>query len=256
MGKGLSIEEKAELLRKYLGARDSFTISDMEEILQEKKSTLNWTAWNLNKYGHILRLGKGLYSFKDVPERENLRPILSVLAEKTYYVLIESGYEFFVSGLDILSIFMLHVPEKYPVLVFVDKYSVSDVIEHLRVNNINAINYSKVRRYPEISDLVQMGDIVLLGSTREFSYAENGIASFEKAFVDLYYEVTRKKYPLPLQELVRIFSSLKRRTRLDGKRLVKIASRRSLQRDIRFILESGSINDQAFEFVELLKSMR
>lgn len=255
MGKGLSLENKAEILRKYLGEKDSFTISDMEEILQEKKSTLNWSAWNLYSHGHIQRLGKGLYSFKGVPDKENLRPILSVLAEKTYKVLIESGYEFFISGLDVLSIFMLHVPERYPVLVFADKYSMDDVLEHLRANNINAIDYSKVRRYPEISDLVRMGDIVLLGITREFSYAENGIASFEKAFVDLYYEVTRKKYPLPLQELVRIYSNLKRRTGLDGKRLVKIASRRSLQRDIRFILESGSINVKAFEFVELLETM-
>ncbi len=255
MGKGLSLENKAGILRKYLGERDSFTVSDMEEILQEKKSTLNWSAWNLYSHGYIQRLGKGLYSFKGVRDKENLRPILSILAEKTYNVLIESGYEFFVSGLDILSIFMLHVPEKYPVLVFVDKYSVSDIIEHLRASKINAIDYSKVRRYPEISDLVLIGDIVLLGITREFSYAENGIATFEKAFVDLYYEVTRKKYPLSLQELVRIYSNLKRRTGLDGKRLVKIASRRSLQRDIRFIFESGSINDQAFKFVELLKSV-
>jgi len=255
MSKGLSIEKKTELLRKYLGEWDSFTISDMEEILQEKKSTLNWSAWNLYNHGRIQRLGKGLYSFKGVRNKENLRPLLSLLAEKTHQVLIASGYEFFISGLDILSIFMLHVPERYPVLVFVDKYSLSDVLEHLQINNINAIDYSRIRHYPEISDLMLLSDLVLLGTTREFTYAENGIATFEKAFVDLYYEVTRKKYPLALQELVRLYSNLKRRTGLDGKRLVKIASRRSLQRDIRFIFESESINAQAFRFVELEKSV-
>jgi len=253
MGKGLSLANKAEILRKYLGGQSSFTISDMEEILQEKKSTLNWTAWNLNKQGHILRLGKGLYSFEAVPGGVRPPSIPSVLAAKTHNALLASGYEFFLSGLDILSIFMTQVPQRHPPLVFVDKYSLGDVSEYLRADNINTIDYSKVRHYPEISDFMLIGDIVLLAITREFSYSENGMASFEKAFVDLYYEVTRKKYPLPLPELVRIFNSMKRRIRLDEKRMIKIASRRSLQRDIRFILEYGSINPQAFEFVELLK---
>ncbi|MFQ5452709.1 MAG: DUF6577 family protein [Candidatus Zixiibacteriota bacterium] len=254
MSKGLSIKQKAKLLRQYLGERESFTLSDMEDILQEKKSTLNWTVWSLHKDGYTSRLGKGLYTFNRLQDKKQLKPRLTDLAQKAYNILIESGYDFFVTGLDVLSIFMLHVPERYPALVFVDKYSLFDVLDYLRANDINAIDYSKVRHFPGINDLVLIGDIVLLSITREFSYAENGIASFEKAFVDLYYEVTRKKYPLPMQELVRIYSNMKRRIILDEKRLVKIASQRSLQRDIRFITESKYINSQAFEFVELLKS--
>ncbi|MEA2014963.1 MAG: hypothetical protein U9N38_06650, partial [Thermodesulfobacteriota bacterium] len=85
-------------------------------------------------------------------------------------------------------------------------------------------------------------------------YSENGLASFEKAFVDLYYEVTRRKYPLSVQELVRIYINMKRRTSLNTNRLVKAASRRNIHYDIRYIVEHGAITEHAREFVKILKN--
>jgi len=98
-----------------------------------------------------------------------------------------------------------------------------------------------------------MGELALLIPTQEFTYAANGLATVEKAFVDLYYEVSRRDYPLSIQELVRIYLNMRRRMSLNTNRMVKIASRRNIQQDIRYIVEHDAITDAAMEFVNNLR---
>ena len=75
--------------------------------------------------------------------------------------------------------------------------------------------YTEIKNYHVIRQLSSISEVVLIYHTNEFSYSKNEYASFEKAFVDLYYEVTRRQYPLPIQELVRIYRNMKRRISLD-----------------------------------------
>ena len=166
--------------------------------------------------------------------------------------LFSDKYEFFISGLDILSIFMEHVPETYPFLLYGNRYSLDEISKLLSKNNI-AVVHRDIRKYQSMRQIPMLKDMVLLYPTNEFSYAKNGLASFEKSFVDTYYEVTRRKYPLPLQELARIFMNMKRRSSLDTNRLIKIASWRRIDYDIRYIVERDFISDKAIEFVTLLK---
>jgi hypothetical protein len=98
-----------------------------------------------------------------------------------------------------------------------------------------------------------VGELALLIPTQEFAYAANGLASVEKAFVDLYYEVSRRNYPLSIQELVRIYLNMRRRMFLNTNRMVKIASRRNIQQDIRYIVAHDAITDAAMEFVDHLR---
>ena len=79
------------------------------------------------------------------------------------------------------------------------------------------------------------------------------MATLEKAFVDTYFSVTRNGYPLALQELVRIFENMQRTGNIDVRKTVTIASRRSIQYDIRYIVESRYITDEARQFVEIMK---
>lgn len=248
---GVSLEKKVELIRKNLSKKDSFTISDIEPILDEKKSTLYWTVWNLSRKGYIHKIGKGLYSLQKKELR--LQPIVSPLAKKALHPLRESGYQFFISGLDILSIFMEHVPESYPVMLFVNKESIEDVQRMLSRNNIDSVVSTEVKNYQAIKQLSSVSEVVLIYHTNEFGYSENGIASFEKAFVDLYYEVTRRGYSLSIQELVRIYKNMRRRISLDTQRLIKIASRRHIHYDIRYIVESNLISEEAHVFANMLK---
>jgi hypothetical protein len=252
--KKLSLNEKAALLQKRFRDNPSFTIADARSVLQEKPSTLNWTLYNLTQNGLISRIGQGLYSFQHKQETA-FQPILSNLGSRILGILKETGYDFFVSGLDILSVFMEHVPESYPHLLFVEKGSIDEVADLLTKNGVDIIPDDQVKKYPAIRRISSVGEVVLLITTREFTYAENGLASVEKAFVDLYYEVSRRDYPLSLQELVRIFLNMRRRIALNTSRLIKIASRRNIHPDIRFIVDHGAITNAAHEFVNFLKKM-
>ncbi|MCX5802028.1 MAG: hypothetical protein NTU69_00590 [Proteobacteria bacterium] len=249
--KNFVIENKIRIIRDKLAHRDSFTISDIGSVLDEKKANLYWTVWNLAQKGYIHKIGKGLYSFQE--KEQNVRPILSPLGNTVLKILHESGYEFFVSGLDILSVFMEHVPESYSVLLYGSKYSINEINDLLSKNNVPVVVHQEMRNYQPVRQMPSFNGLVLLYATNEFSYSENGLASFEKAFIDLYYEVTRREYPLPLQELARIYINMKRRLSLDTNRLVKIASRRSIHYDIRYIIERDLISEKALEFVALLK---
>lgn len=93
----------------------------------------------------------------------------------------------------------------------------------------------------------------VLFTTENFSYCDDGMATIEKAFVDLYFAVTRNDYPLSLQELVRIYQNLSRLGNIDKKKMVTVATKRNMQYDIRFIAESRFITDQAIRFVEILR---
>ena len=71
--------------------------------------------------------------------------------------------------------------------------------------------------------------------------------------MDLYFAISRNNYPLSLQELVRIYQNLSRLGNIDKKKLITVATKRNIQYDIRFIVESKFITKQAIEFVEVLK---
>lgn len=250
--KGMNLEGKLKLLIKEFGGKNSFTVADAGEALKEKKSTLYWSLWKLVDEGYIWRIRRGVYSFTSGAK---IRPIFSSLGKKVFRTLGESGYRFFISGLDVLLVFMEHLPESYPVLVFVDKNSVKEVNELLTEKGLDPITYSEVKSYSGIRRLSSISEVVLLNGTNEFKYSEKGVASFEKAFVDLYFEVSRRDYPLSIQELIRIYLNMKRRIYLDKKRLIKIASRRSIHSDIRYLVNHENISEAAHKFVDNLKRL-
>ena len=248
----LKLEDKATLLRERFQDKPDFIISDAASVLQEKQSTLYWTLYKLTQGGYISRTGQGLYSFQN-RGAESIQPILSTLASRILNVLGETGHDFFISGLDILTVFMDHVPETYPVLLFAGKSDVEEVADILSRNKIDVVPYTNIKDYSAIRRMSSVGELALLIPTQEFAYAANGLATFEKAFVDLYYEVSRRNYPLSIQELVRIYLNMRRRMSLNTNRMVKIASRRNIQQDIRYIVEHNAITDAAMEFVNNLR---
>lgn len=235
--------QKAEKLRNELGNLESFPVSSAKEILGERDSTLYWSLWSLAKKSYIKRIGKGLYSFEK--KKDQVKPILSAKAKRAWKIIDESGYQFFISGLDILSVFAEHIPEYFPTLLFVDKYSRDDVLTLLSKNDLSAT--TKADYYKNTNK-----EFILAYATNEFKYSQNGLASFEKAFVDLYYEITRNDYSLPLQELARIYLNMKRRLSFDTNRLIKIASRRNIHYDVRYIVDNEYITPKANEFVKFI----
>ena len=248
------LKNKLNALTAKLGENDTFTVSDAVSVLEMKETSVRWTLWNLADLGKIVRLGHGVYSLRP-QEKQIARPQLSPLARKAKSILEESGILFFISGLDILAGYMIHVPEKYPVMAFIEQTSIEDAQELLMVQKIDSIISPKINEFKKFRNLPSLGEIVILRKTKEFNYSYEGLAEPEKAFVDLYYEVTRASYPLSLGELGRIYLNMRRRGSLNDKRLSKIAIRRSLHYDIRFVLNYEKISEHAFEFTKILKNL-
>lgn len=248
----MEINIKAQKLLEAFGKDRPFSINDAEKILGEKRSTLKWTLHILVRKSYLMRKNKGVYIFVD--KKSKLEPILSSLAEKVIIKVQESGLNFFISGLDILRIFMHHIPETYPVFLFTEKDYKESVIEILKESGVNAINENITQGYDLIRDLPAINEIVMVYSTKNFDGVVNYKASFERAFVDLYYEVTRNDFPLSFQELARIFLNMKNRILLNEKKILFFARWRKIDIEMNNILNYKIINENLLNFIKILKN--
>ena len=138
-------------------------------------------------------------------------------------------------------------------ILFAEKNAGGEVMSVLRENGIIVTEATQFRQQYENAIYSDVNGIALLYLTDNFDYAADGRATEEKAFVDLFYAISRNGYPLSLNELARMYQNMTRQGGLDKKKMIAVASRRSLQHDIRLIAESGLITDAAFEFAEILR---
>jgi len=246
-------EERINLIRERFAGRSSFTVAELEPLLDVKRTALYWTVWDLARKGYIHKVGKGLYSLP----KENfypLTPLPSLWGLEIRKAILEEGYDaFFISGLDVLSVFTQHVPDRFPVLIYADKYILDEITEILIKRDIMPVSYKDYDRIRLIEHITSVKGLAFVYPTSEFSYAENNMASIEKAFVDTYFEITRRRYPLDMEELAWIYFHMNLRNPVDTNRLVKIASRRGIQHDIRYIVDKDRVSDEAHQFVKLLE---
>ena len=79
---------------------------------------------------------------------------------------------------------------------------------------------------------------MVIRETKGLAGRAGNLASMERALVDLYFETTRKKIPIPLTEVGRIFGEALTESNIDVTKMTKIASRRGIDKEIRGILVS------------------
>lgn len=253
MRKHSSIEDKFQKLQNSLSEQQTFIMADVEEVFPDlSKATLYWLVSELVKLGYIKRIRRGTYALNEWKGKKNI--VISKEAERVSEALAETGFYFYISGLDILQKYMHHVPEQYPIMVFTEKEAKEEVRSVLGDQGFLVFDPTELKRRYEDAIYSGMEETkVVLYLTDTFEYSDNGLATLEKAFVDTYFSVTRNRYPLALQELVRIYENMLRTGNIDVRKTVTIASRRSIQYDIRYIVESRYITDEAHQFVEIMK---
>ena len=253
----MTVEEKFNKLKEKLRQNHYFTLQQAAEVLQIPNSTVRWTISEIEKRGYISRIERGKYTFnkEEIIFYNNYqKPIITYeYTNKLIDILEQTGYEYFISGLDVLGTYMHHIPENYPIMLFVYKHSLNEVIDLLNTNHLNAVPADEYKKNDYIKNTIDNEGKVIIYSTSEFNYAKNGFALKEKAFVDLYFEITRNEYPLSLQELGRIYLNLVRKREVNKSQMVTIATRRKINKDIRYIVDYEGIQKQAYDFVEILK---
>lgn len=248
-----ALEEKYKRIKEELGDQVTFYADDIQKLFPEmKKSSLYWNMSKMVEAGYLKRVRNGVYAFNEWYGKKSV--ILSDAATKISELLDETGFDYYISGLDVLQKYMQHVPEQYPCLLFIDKNTKEEIIDVLSAHNMEVLMPTQIKEMYENHVLTGKGtQQVVLHQTENFEDAEENVASMEKAFVDLYYSVTRNGFPLPIQELVRIYENVVRLGIIDKKSMITIAAKRSIQYDIRYIVESKFITQEAQKFVEILK---
>ena len=248
-----ALESKYQRILNELGEQATFYIEDIQRIFPDmKKSTLYWNMSKLVDGGYLKRVRNGVYSFNEWKGKKNVS--LSQTAEKIRDILDETGFDYYISGLDILQKYMLHIPEQYPIVICIQKESKNELTDILTNHFYEVVEPRRLKeKYEAIQYNGKNNDIIIIYLTENFEDSEDGLATIEKAFVDLYYAVTRNGYPLALQELVRIYENLVRLGNIDRKRMIAVAAKRGIQCDLRFIAEAKFVTGSARKFVEILE---
>jgi hypothetical protein len=253
MEKLSALEKKYTIIEEKLNEQATFYMEDVQAIFPEiKPATIYWNLSKLVETGYLKRVRKGVYAFNEWKGKTKIS--LTDDVKRVQELLDETGFEYFISGLDILQRFMQHVPEQYPTILFVDKSAHEEIVNNLVDGGFDIVKPSEIKQRYEDSILTGTDKKqIIVYDTENFDYEIEGVATIEKAFVDLYYSITRNGYPLSLQELVRVYQNLVRLGNIDKKKMITVSTRRNLQSDIRLIVETPYITDEAMQFATILR---
>ena len=232
-----ALEKMYNRIEQELEGQITFYSEDIRNLFPKmKNATIYWYLCKLVEKGYLNRIRKGVYT---INEWKGKNKVVLFAAAQDVALLLK---------------YMQHVPEQYPLILFAEKAAREEVERVLGGAGFRVIEPVKLKEQYETSFLSGDGKPqVVLYVTENFEFCEDNIATTEKAFVDLYFAVTRNGYPVALQELVRIYRNLVRLGNIDRKRMIKAAEKRSIQYDIRFIAESKFITEQALMFVDILR---
>jgi len=246
-----SLEYKYNIIKENLRDQVNIMVSDISALFPElEKSSLYWTISKLVKEGYLNRIRNGVYTLNELKGKSAV--YLSETSKKVGDILDAEGYEYYFSGIDVVLKFMQHVPEEYPIMLFVQKSSEADIIQLLKENEITVVKASSVKSFDDEYVYAIMRPNVIIYLTDNFDYIDNNVALTEKAFIDLFYAITRNAYPMSLQELGRTYSNMIRLGAIDQKKMITMSYKRNLQYDIRYIVENKYLSEGAKEIVKYI----
>lgn len=195
-----------ESLFSYLMMNGKLTTQEIYSLFPEMNhKTVSWHLHQELVKGNIQKDGHGIYALSSkVPQNEERQDNIPELSKVVYRCLGESGYDFYLSGLDCMNGLGFKVDGSYPVIVCVKPSDVKDVQLLLMREFDLAITEEEMDLLSE-EGLKRRIQFVVLKSG-DFTLQKEHFAFQEKAFVDLYYAVTRLEYPLDVSELPHVLS--------------------------------------------------
>jgi hypothetical protein len=205
-------------------------------------------SWHLHEElgkGTVVRFSQGRYMLSaGIPAQEERFGNIPELSRKAHEVLAQSGYNFYLSGLDCMNGLGFRVDGSYPVIVCTANEYVKDVQLLLMREFDLAITEDENDLLADANVRNRIQFVVL--RTNDFSLQKEGFAFTEKAFVDLYYAVTRLEYPLPVSELPHVLSLI----RPNAFRFRHATRDRGLSNELNFLLSYKKDFIKAFaEFI-------
>lgn len=182
MDNNTALEEKYEKIIEAFGSQVNFYVDEIQQIFPNmKKSSLYWNLSKLVEKGYIKRVRNGVYAFNEWRDKKAV--YLSQSAEYIKDYLDETGFEYYISGMDILSKYMQHVPEEYPIIVFIERGAKEEIYDNLTFKGIEVMEPIQIKKIYE--NAVFSGNNrkqVVLYATDNFDYSQDGLAIIEKSF--------------------------------------------------------------------------
>lgn len=198
---------------RLIDALDKNSVLSTQEIYElfsdMNKQTVSWHLHKMLEKGKIIQIKHGFYSISKTEEEDRNRiSLLPFLSQTAYQILEKTGYNFYLSGLDALTGRGFQISGAYPVIICTDTHRVKDIQLELMRESDFAITEDDLLLLdnPIIKSKIQY---VILKTNAFCELSKNHFAFVEKAFVDLYYAVTRLDYPLNIEELPHILSLIK-----------------------------------------------
>ncbi|MHC1772688.1 MAG: hypothetical protein AB9907_13345 [Flexilinea sp.] len=246
-----------ESLVEHFKQKEAITSQDIYLLYPETSgSTIRWRLHELTEQGKIFREEKGVYSLIPPAEHTALGyDYLQETSKEIYDILQNYGYNFYLSGLDALSGELLHVPEKYPVILITESQWIKEIQTELLSHDLYVLTNQEVDKLKN-TPLQSKVDVYILpgenflGKTQVFLDRDN-IANKEKGFVDLYYAVTRLEYPFSIQELSRTYNNLKRNKTVRNKLLLKAAQEHKIRSEFDWLADLETVPEPTKEFMRI-----
>ena len=200
------MESFKDSLLSYLMMNGRLTTQEIYSLFPEMNQKT--VSWHLNQEvmkGNIRKSGHGVYEIgSHIPEKEERQENIPQLSKLVYECLSASGYDFYLSGLDCLNGLAFKVDGQYPVILCVKKDCLKDV-QLLLMREFDLAITEEEKDLLSEENLKRRIQFVVLKSN-DFTLQKEHFAFKEKAFVDLYYAVTRLEYPLDVSELPHVLS--------------------------------------------------
>ena len=242
-------EDFYQTLKKRMENGDEMSIRQIYSLFPEvKPKTLSWRLHKLVQAGKLQRVGHGYYALDKI-DRSNTAGFdyMQKASQAVFDIVIDYGYEFYITGLDSLVGEMLHVPENYPVLLVVEDSGVSEIQDALSDKGFLVIT-ERERNLIGVAAIKKKTDVFILKG-KNFSFSVDHIAQKEKGFVDLYFAVTRMEYGVSVPELFRIYQNLLRNKSLAALNVKNAAKDRGLSTEINWVMGLSKTPEKAREFM-------
>jgi len=213
------------------------------------QKTISWRLYDLKQQGKIYSSGHGYYSMSEkIKHTAAGYNYLQKRSKEVFDIVSEYGYEFYLSGLDALVGEILHIPEQYPTILVVEQAGIYEIKEALNSKNFFVISEKEKKLF--FNDFIKNKVDVIILNGKDFSLVYEAIADKEKAFIDLYYAITRFEYGFSIPELSRIYESMERNKSITTIKMKKSAKDMGIASEINWLLELGKVSKKTIEFME------
>ena len=236
-------------LKGYMQNGDELSVKKIYSLFPDiNPKTVSWRLYELVQQGKIYRTGHGYYALTEISENNPAGYVyLQKKSQLVYDVVIDYGYDFYITGLDSLTGELLHMPEKYPVLLVTADAGITEMQEILSQKDLIVVT-EKDRNIIENSTIKSKIDVIILKG-KDFSLSFEHVAQKEKGFIDLYYAVTRMDYGVSIPELSRIYQSLHRNNSMAMTKVKNAARDRGVSTEINWLIEINKASEKVLEFI-------